>query len=452
MINKNSKGENNMKIKILSVFAMFFIVSSSFAASVNPNQVNNEINSELMDLLDGAFLEERDGVKILHVNGSYYQMGYQHGYFLSEEIKQNLRAGLNFAYTHGITVEQLQNAWDLTKEYMNQDIIDEFQGIADGGNISFYEINYVNLIPELYHTDFPQLCSGFAAWGSATVGGKLIHTYSSDVPLIIEDPVSGKLPQENLIMVVRNPEGGYASMYPAYAGYYGYGGINEQGISMCVQASWAESTTYKGMPIKYRVQLALDKASNIQEATDIITRNKTIGWNVIVSDSKVPESKVVEMNGDTAYIGTYDNDCESTYPFFKIDDVVRRTNFYISPSLAADQRSNYRINGINKFYPIYRLYLGMSKEINKNLGNININNSMEIMIKSYNGEADRFISLVHKIGIIYNAAKKAGYLQALYQWSATPDNGDMLVTFASRDNPSYENEIHLFNLYELLGV
>jgi hypothetical protein len=450
-----------MKIKIISIFVTLFIISSSIAVSESTNQTNdgsNEVKSNSADLLDGGYLEEKNGVKILHVSGSYYEMGYQQGYFLSEEIKQNIRAALNYAYDSGITVEQLKNAWNSTEEYMSQDIIDEFRGIADGGGISFYEMNYINLIPEIYHTDFPQMCSGFAAWGSATSDGKLIHTYSSDITLMVKDPVSDKRPQENLIMVVRTPEGGYASMYPAYAGYYGYGGINEQGISVCVQVSYSDSTTYKGMPIKYRVQLALDKASNIQEAIDIIASNKTIGFNVIISDSKVPESKVVEMNGDVTYIGTYDDPCESKDPFYKIDNVIRRTNFYISSALAATQRSNYKINslflmllGKNQFYPVYRIYLGMSKGINQNLGNLDISNSMEIMIKSYNGEADKFISLVHRNVMIYYFAKQIGYLQALFQWSATPESGDMLVTFASRDNPSYENDVHSFNLYELLS-
>ena len=40
----------------------------------------------LHDPLDGGWLEEREGVKILHESGSYYDMGYQHGYLLSDEI------------------------------------------------------------------------------------------------------------------------------------------------------------------------------------------------------------------------------------------------------------------------------------------------------------------------------------------------------------------------------
>ena len=34
--------------------------------------------------MNGGWYEEIDGVKILHVSGTYYDMGYQHGYLLKD--------------------------------------------------------------------------------------------------------------------------------------------------------------------------------------------------------------------------------------------------------------------------------------------------------------------------------------------------------------------------------
>jgi hypothetical protein len=202
----------------------------------------------------------------------------------------------------------------------------------------------------------------------------------------------------------------------------------------------------------------MDKASTAQEAIDIISSNNDIGYNVIVSDAKIPIAYVIEMNADTTYIGTYDNPCESNEPFWKIDHVIRRTNFYISSSLSATQRSHYSpkslllmLIGQNNFYPFWKIYIGLSKGIENNLGNMNINNSLEIMMNAYNGESDIFISFVQRFGLLNKLAKKMGYLQALNQFAASPKTGDMIVTFASRDNPSYENPVHRFNLYELKG-
>jgi len=36
-------------------------------------------NSTIIETSGEGFLEERDGLKILHVKGSAYEMGYQHG-------------------------------------------------------------------------------------------------------------------------------------------------------------------------------------------------------------------------------------------------------------------------------------------------------------------------------------------------------------------------------------
>ena len=44
---------------------------------------------------NGGWFEERDGVKILHLNGSYYDMGYQHGYLLKEEIQGTFKQSLS---------------------------------------------------------------------------------------------------------------------------------------------------------------------------------------------------------------------------------------------------------------------------------------------------------------------------------------------------------------------
>ena len=47
------------------------------------------------DSLNNGWLEVLNGVKILHLSVSNYEMGFQHGALLKEEVKQNVRAFLN---------------------------------------------------------------------------------------------------------------------------------------------------------------------------------------------------------------------------------------------------------------------------------------------------------------------------------------------------------------------
>jgi len=48
------------------------------------------------ELLRDAHLEEIDGIKVLFTNGSFYELGFQHGYLLKEEVRENVRAFISY--------------------------------------------------------------------------------------------------------------------------------------------------------------------------------------------------------------------------------------------------------------------------------------------------------------------------------------------------------------------
>lgn len=388
-----------MRTKIIAVI-IILIISSSFL-TVNASIINTEItNNDLVnkDLLDGGWIEEQNGVTIIHISGSYYEMGFQQGYLLKYKIHETFRYGL-IEYTKAGYYDELTEMWNEIEEYIPQEIKDEFHGLADGAGLSYDDLNIINLYPLLKHSRTRQ-CTGMVAWGPATASNKLIQVSSSDIELNLKDPVTGNVIFDNQVLVVRNPENGYASIYPAIAGWYGWGGINSQSIGICIQASWTDNITYKGVPLKYKAQLALDQSSTAEEAIDIMTSNRTIGYNIIVSDGKVPEAYVVEMNANTTYVGTYNDSVESNAPFWKIDYVLRRPNIYINKTLAATQRDRYNpkslmlmLLGKNDFYPFWRLYKGISKETEKLWGDLNMQNMMSIFRDSYSGKTDLMLFL-----------------------------------------------------------
>jgi len=89
------------------------------------------------DFLKDGWLEVQNEVKILHVSGSNYEMGFQHGLLLKEEVKENLRAFLNYS---NVSFDDLLNIWNIMKNYIPQDYIDEIQGIADGAEVNFEKL------------------------------------------------------------------------------------------------------------------------------------------------------------------------------------------------------------------------------------------------------------------------------------------------------------------------
>jgi hypothetical protein len=395
-------------------------------------------------------------------------MGYQHGFLLKYECQQNIRAFLYFGDRMGYSFGQLIDIWKIMEEYVPSEYIEEMQGLADGAGVSFNEI-------AASYTVFDCLslmnCFGIAAWGPATLSNKLIQVRSVDIPFIIKDPVTGKYAYENSVLIVRSPDDGFSSLVPTVAAILNLGGgINEKGIGLSCQVSRSKDQTLKGLPLKIKLQMVMDKASTAEEAINIVNTSKTIGFTFIISDSKIPIGYAVETTSNLSYIGTWDDPVESKYPFWSINNVVRRTNFFIDPEIAATQRSRYNPGGIigllkgffslkiilsnkgnftmftpNSIFPIWWNYKVMSKEIEKKRGTLDLENTMLMLRNVYNGETDKFLKITTKL------VKGHGFLESWNQWVACPETGDVLVSFASDNKYASKNPVHHFNLFELLN-
>ena len=430
-------------MKKMLVLILFLVVTINiFSASA----VNNTDKS---DALHSGWLEVRDGIKILHVSGSNYEMGYQHGTLLKEEVQQDIRAFLNYSHE---SKDYLLSVWNQMEEYIPEEYIDEMHGMADGAEISFDDLAAANIEIIIGHI---VACFGISAWGNATVDGTLYQTRSFDQPLDISDPITGTLVHDNAVLVIRNPENGYASIAPSFAGsMHGGGGFNAQGIAIGQQALWSTDYSFHGAPGQIRVQEVLDHAATAQEAIDILITNKDVAWNFIVSDSKIPAGYAVEVTGNYSYVGTFNNPTESLPPFWSINDVVRRTNFFIDPTLAYTQREKYDPSGLfsflklvartDVFFAVWRSYKVVSEGVERNYGSMDLNSTMTMMRACYSGKTD---FLLHLIVIL---AEGTSFNRAWNMWVAEPETGDIVMCFAQGKNIAFQNPVYYFNFYTLL--
>jgi hypothetical protein len=341
------------------------------------------------------------------------------------------------------------------EDYIPQEYKDEMQGIANGSGLPFIDICVYNIIVVWMH------CCGVAAWGSATVDGKLIHARSLDYWLNIVDPVTGKYLQENGILIVRKPADGYGSVSPIPAGTaYALGGLNEKKVCIGLKTSYSNDRTQSGYPMVFRLREALDTASTTQEAIDIITSTATYGWNLIISDGDESIAYAVEQTWHELYVGTWNDPTESNSPFWEIDHVVRRTNIFINYETAAVQRNTFdpsrfpllmmyleknvlgeEVWGVQAFASVpWMHYTALSKGVEEQWGNIDLEGMMDILRDVYTGKTDWRFSIL----------KKRGLYASMDQWVACPETGDCLVSIASRDKSAYDNPVHQFNIFELL--
>jgi len=439
----------NLSRKIL-IYSIVFLLFSSYGYVLSGQNQILFSDKDNYSIINCGSLEFRGGMRILNINGSYYDMGYQHGFFLKDEVNENLRAFMKYAEDIS-SYSTLLDFWNTTKPYVPQCYIEEMQGIADGADITFEELAVFYMII----LEIDMQCFTYAAWSNATIDGRLYHIRSLDFPLLIKDPVTGKYIQENSVLIIRYPKDGLKSIAPSIAGFMNfYQGINEKQISIGVQVCWSSDQTLKGTPVKFKIQKILDTAENMGEAIEILTTNKTLGWNFIISDGKSGTGNVVEITANNEYIGTWDNPIENKNPFWQIENVVRRTNFFIDPDMASTQRTFYNPSGIrgligiltgSSFFPLWRKYKSMSKEIEKNWGNIDLNSSISLMRKVYTGKTDFFMFIFLFFG-------RNSILSDFNQWSVCAETGEFVTSFADAKNYSHETMLHYFNINNLLEV
>jgi len=453
---------NNTYIKKLFLLSLIIVLLTTPLISGVKIKHSSYRDSNIEDLLEGGWLEERDGVKILHISGSYYEMGYQYGHYLKASHMACRRIWLNFVKEEGCSIDDLKGAWNIAKEYIPEVYKEEIQGRADALGIEFIDEAIMSTFLTYHNND--QKCFGFAAWGNATRDGKLYHGHSNDWSLekkSLKDPITNTYAYQHQVLIVRKPADAYASVsIGTTGGIEAEAGMNEKGICITFNTGfhYTNDSTIKGIPTGVRNVMVLDYAKSSQEAIDIITSNRTTGWNFILSDGNEQKGYILEQTANYSYVGSWNNTIEDNYPSQKIKDVVRRGNIFL----------NYEAPGINKqFYEnssfikmilnILRLtenkslYLPIlhfkvaSKELEKQYGTLDLNNSIELLRRVYNGRTNFIFFLFQRVIRIF-------YSDTWDQKVFCPETGDIAISFAENGVTAYKTPVHYFNMYELLNL
>lgn len=240
-----------------------------------------------------GWLEQIDGYPVLHVQGSHYQMGYQHGVLLRDSIRENLHyllevkgdtALVEFGPLRLKPRQLLETIIQIQEPFVPQKYWDELQGLADGAEIPLDDARIANFIPELFH------CSGFALMNAATADGTLYHgrvlDYATDWRL-----------QEHAVLVVARPEGGIPFVNVTYAGFLGsVTGMNAQQISIG-EMGGAGLGHWEGVPMAWLVREVLERAETLDQAIAIFRDSpRTCQYFYVIADAKTNQAVGMEAS------------------------------------------------------------------------------------------------------------------------------------------------------------
>jgi isopenicillin-N N-acyltransferase-like protein len=304
----------------LAISAALFVVALQGSAA----------RGETISRCGQGWLETINGYPVLHLKGTPYEMGYEHGALLKDSVRANMHNIVGVLNTKAVEIGPLtmsprplvDGLVKLQRPYIPARYYEEMKGVADGSDAPLADIQACNFLPELFH------CSGFAVMNSATKDGTLYHgrvlDYKCDWHL-----------QEHAVLIVAQPKDGIPFVNVSYAGFIGsVTGMNARHVSIgemggSGQGHWA------GMPMALLVREALERAGDIDAAIAVFRNHpRTCQYFYVIADGNTNRAvgvqatwemmKVVQPGEADPLLPKPVKDCVLLSAGKRYDELVRR--------------------------------------------------------------------------------------------------------------------------------
>lgn len=251
----------------------------------------NPLNALHSEDVNNGRIEVREGQRILHLRGTPYEIGFQHGALLKKEIAYNVRRFVN-SLDHA--TDRVSSVYTYFKEalpkiltHLPKELVEEMQGVADGSGVPYKQILLLNLFPEMFH------CTGITANGKATREGTLYHVRVLDYA-VAEDI------QDTAVLAVVKPDNGIPFMNVTYAGFIGcITGMNLEKISIG-EIGGKGYGYWDGVPMAMLLRHILQHCASLEEIKSTLeTTPRTCEYYYVFADGK--------SNTSVGVYATYDS-------------------------------------------------------------------------------------------------------------------------------------------------
>ncbi len=324
-------------------------------------------------------IKKTNGIISVKLTGSSFDIGYQHGKILKDEIKDGihkyfseqisklLKSDKRFRNNavNKVVVRFLKSKAQKFIQRIPDEIKEELRGISEGAEISYKLALEMYVFPELMSYiiskstkenysfkshlsgDILMGCTSILAYGDATPDNNLLHGRNLDAIGI------GYWDKYPLIQHVE-PDNGYKYISISSAGLAGavITGMNEKGITYALHQNYTKEFNENNMPILALGIMILKHADTLSKAKDIIKSAKSVGgWSVVVSDAKIKDAFIAEICADEVFFRSSDRDLLICTNSYLLPDLHEK-EIVLSPllSLSSTQRYQRAIQLASKEY------------------------------------------------------------------------------------------------------
>jgi len=275
-----------------------------------------------------AWVEKRGADYLLHLSGTPYVMGYQHGRLMAEEIKNGTVPVFADPISHNASFAD-KPAWmkKLLLTYLEltvygpierntpREYLEEIRGIADGAGLDFKEVFIANFLSDLTMAMTPGVltkkaqelgiepeCSAFVAAGDAAEGGRLIVGRNTDYS------GQGRWMDYQTIFFYR-PKDALSYVNIGTAGLIkANSAMNEAGIVVSGHFMAFEGADPAGLSFTVLENEIMRKARTLDEAIGLLKDARRGGaFGLIVADGAGRTAAVVESTPDRLGVRPMEN-------------------------------------------------------------------------------------------------------------------------------------------------
>ena len=318
-----------------------------------------------------ARLFNRGGVRVLYVKGDRFEMAFQHGRLLRDEVHQGALSQVanivansarnSFPKIPAVVEPAIKAIYKVYGQNMlnhgaktfgvsMDDYLLESYGLSEGAGFNLDDVVHAMVGPEILQVILGEMsaknapkpaavneCTDFAVGPSGTESGGYVIGRNTDYPL------NGSFDRFPTVIYYHPTDGTQRSMAVTSAGLHmaGVVGFNESGIFLGVHTIPTTQVSKKGNPIFGVGQYILRNARSFDEAITLFKKMRpAAGWTYSLVSTKEGRSASVELSNHNVAVRETTGTAHIQTNHYKSPE-MQSANLDLNASINEDTRARY---------------------------------------------------------------------------------------------------------------